>query len=313
MGGMRIGVGAWVAAIVLFAAAGVACNGSDPGATSSTSSSSSSSTDSPTTGSSSTTTTTGDSTTLIATTRETDAGDSSSTGTPSTSTSTTSTADNSSSSTGPAPFCGDGEQDPGEACDDGNLLDDDACTATCDLATCGDGLVQLGVEECDDGNLLDDDDCNNACISKYCTPSGQRAAFDTLGQNGASGCWDGNPCDNDHYNFIASDAQNFQSFGESISCTGPTACVAHVGVATFEDSFICQGRWDVLCDGELLGTIDTLGKPCIDSAMGNGCSIAFEARKCAEIELRAAPDGDSTFKCCEGNGPDSMIVAVSAW
>ena len=30
-----------------------------------------------------------------------------------------------------APFCGDGEVDPGEACDDGNADDGDACSATC--------------------------------------------------------------------------------------------------------------------------------------------------------------------------------------
>jgi cysteine-rich repeat protein len=310
---MGIGVETRAVAIVLFAAAVVACNGSDPGTTSSTSDSSTSSSNtgsssSSSTSSSSTTDSSSSSTSLTTTAPATDTGESSST-------SSSSTTDNSSSSssTGPAPFCGDGVQDPGEACDDGNFQDDDSCTSTCKLAVCGDGLVQLGVEECDDGNQLDDDDCNNACISKYCTPSGQRAALDTLGKNGASGCWDGNPCDNDLYSFIAADAQNFQAFGESISCTGATACVAHVGIATFEDSYICQGRWDVHCDGVLLGTLDTLGKPCVDSAMGNGCSIAFEARKCAEIELRAALDADATSKCCEGNGPDSMIVAVSAW
>lgn len=39
--------------------------------------------------------------------------------------------------------CGDGIVDPGEACDDGNLDDTDACTQACALAACGDGIVNL--------------------------------------------------------------------------------------------------------------------------------------------------------------------------
>src|SRR5690606_3094594 len=38
--------------------------------------------------------------------------------------------------------CGDGHLDPGEACDDGNRVDDDACTNACALPRCGDGIVQ---------------------------------------------------------------------------------------------------------------------------------------------------------------------------
>jgi cysteine-rich repeat protein len=48
--------------------------------------------------------------------------------------------------------CGNGRIDDGEACDDGNVADDDGCLSTCELATCGDGYFQkdpAGVEECD--------------------------------------------------------------------------------------------------------------------------------------------------------------------
>ncbi|MCA9687107.1 MAG: hypothetical protein KC457_33385, partial [Myxococcales bacterium] len=40
--------------------------------------------------------------------------------------------------TGPVPFCGDGNVDPGEDCDDGNDVDGDACTNDCIAAACGD-------------------------------------------------------------------------------------------------------------------------------------------------------------------------------
>ncbi len=54
--------------------------------------------------------------------------------------------------------CGDGRLDPenGELCDDGNTLDGDGCSATCQTVRCGDGVVQAP-EQCDDGNDVTDD------------------------------------------------------------------------------------------------------------------------------------------------------------
>jgi cysteine-rich repeat protein len=46
--------------------------------------------------------------------------------------------------------CGNGVVDSGEECDDGNLIDQDGCLATCKLNVCGDTFLNQGVEECDD-------------------------------------------------------------------------------------------------------------------------------------------------------------------
>ena len=73
-------------------------------------------------------------------------------------------------------FCGDGCVAGAETCDDGNMVDDDACRNNC--TRCGDG-VQNGNESCDDGNLVDDDACSNECVAPrlvFVTGSG--------GQNG---------------------------------------------------------------------------------------------------------------------------------
>jgi cysteine-rich repeat protein len=71
--------------------------------------------------------------------------------------------------------CGDGQVGADEACDDGNLLSNDACTELCALARCGDGFKRLdlgpedeGYERCDDNNARNDDDCLDTCVPARC-------------------------------------------------------------------------------------------------------------------------------------------------
>ena len=62
------------------------------------------------------------------------------------------------------PACGNDVIDTGESCDDGNLIDDDGCSAFCQVeATCGNGTQDAG-EGCDDGNNLSGDGCANCII-----------------------------------------------------------------------------------------------------------------------------------------------------
>lgn len=58
------------------------------------------------------------------------------------------------------PTCGNGAQDVGERCDDGNLIDGDGCSSSCVPEFCGDKVVNKKGEECDDGNPIDGDGCN---------------------------------------------------------------------------------------------------------------------------------------------------------
>jgi fibro-slime domain-containing protein len=68
--------------------------------------------------------------------------------------------------------CGDSTLEGGEACDDGNAIDGDRCSAACTLepdcssgtcaSKCGDH-VKLAPEECDDGNTRDGDGCSHDC------------------------------------------------------------------------------------------------------------------------------------------------------
>jgi cysteine-rich repeat protein len=69
-------------------------------------------------------------------------------------------------------WCGDGVLQPlrGETCDDGLLNNNDhlpdACRTTCELAHCGDGVLDSG-EECDDHNLFDGDHCAADCTWRF--------------------------------------------------------------------------------------------------------------------------------------------------
>ncbi|MCC6558096.1 MAG: DUF4215 domain-containing protein [Polyangiaceae bacterium] len=77
--------------------------------------------------------------------------------------------------------CGDGVTDPGEACDDGNTDDTDACLSTCVAASCGDGHVQAGTEQCDDSNAAGGDCCSSSCqIEPQCV--GESEPNGTCGQ-----------------------------------------------------------------------------------------------------------------------------------
>lgn len=83
------------------------------------------------------------------------------------------------------PFCGDGTLDPSEACDDGNNVDGDGCSANCTVeAYCGDGVLDPG-EQCDDGNNENGDGCSALCSNEGggqgCTPGywKQRQHFDS--------------------------------------------------------------------------------------------------------------------------------------
>ena len=58
--------------------------------------------------------------------------------------------------------CGNGILDPGEQCDDGNLVDGDGCDSNCTPTGCGNGVVTTG-EQCDDGNTTDGDCCSTTC------------------------------------------------------------------------------------------------------------------------------------------------------
>jgi cysteine-rich repeat protein len=59
-------------------------------------------------------------------------------------------------------LCRDSVVQADEECDDGNRVNGDGCSSTCELEACGDGVVQPS-EGCDDGNTTAGDGCDASC------------------------------------------------------------------------------------------------------------------------------------------------------
>lgn len=112
------------------------------------------------------------------------------------------------------PVCGDGQRAASEACDDGNTVGGDGCSADCfaveanftcptpgqlcvSTIVCGDGQV-TGNEQCDDGNAIGADGCSVTCQLEpgwACAIPGIRCAAAACGDGlvaGSEECDDGN-------------------------------------------------------------------------------------------------------------------------
>ena len=203
--------------------------------------------------------------------------------------------------------CGDGVvQMNVDECDDGNMTNTDACLNTCKTAKCGDMVVQAGVDECDDGNMVDTDACLNTCKTAKCG--------DGVVQAGVEQCDDGNMVDND-------------------SCSN--ACKSNVKKATCNDILTTMNMWGKTAKGVDLrawtnSTLHYIG------CNGDGCSptdfycnydaVAQKLSFGSKIgTVRAAVDpnnalGDtmpnSYAGCCSGplglcNAPDSNNNGVA--
>jgi cysteine-rich repeat protein len=154
--------------------------------------------------------------------------------------------------------CGNGVRQAGEACDDGNQIDEDGCTNACTLPTCGDGIAQAG-EECDDGNASDDDRCTKKCTwVRFKQIVGRDVAACALRTNGMVTCWDeevGAPVPPpDRFDSIAPGYCGVRIDG-TIACWG---AVQTVPAGTF--SRVAVG-WSFVCGVHTDGALDCAGAP----------------------------------------------------
>ena len=72
-------------------------------------------------------------------------------------------------------FCGNARIDAGEECDEGvlnSIVTNALCRPDCTYAECGDGIIDTAMESCDDGNVTNNDGCSASCaLERQATPT----------------------------------------------------------------------------------------------------------------------------------------------
>ena len=138
--------------------------------------------------------------------------------------------------------CGNGVVDPGELCDDGNLYSGDGCSGDClSDETCPNGYVDYAMgEQCDDDNAVSGDGCQQDCLAPVCGDS----VIDPWEE-----CDDGNATSGDGCSDLCHPEAGFSCMAGAPSVCSPTCGDGHVAGASNGEP--CD-------DGNLLG--------------GDGCS-----------------------------------------
>ena len=181
--------------------------------------------------------------------------------------------------------CGDGIVQAGvEDCDDGNDIDTDSCRSNCLPARCGDGVVQENVEACDDGNQDDADACKTDCTEAVCG--------DGIVQTGVETCDDGNQDDTDA---CRNDCTNARC-GDGVVQTGVEGC----DDGNIDETDACKNDCTVARCGD--GIIQAGVEACDDGNANetdrclNDCTQA----RCGDGIIRAGVEA-----CDDGNQDDT--------
>lgn len=207
--------------------------------------------------------------------------------------------------------CGDSEPDPGEVCDDGNMVGGDGCAADCltvepnavcpiagPCAYCGDGSLRTGHgtvpdEACDDGNQDADDGCSASCEveGRYqCPNPGEPCELCGDGRDEPNEqCDDGGYCvDGGGVVGARCDADADCASGSTCLPRGGDGCNATcTGV---EEFYTCNGP------DEGLDTCTRCGDGVVDAASGEVCD---DGGRCTGDDMTAC---DSDLDCAGVGG-----------
>ncbi len=229
----------------------------------------------------------------------TDTGSTTGTGTGSTTgtdtdTSTTGTDTGTSSTGAPDPFCGDGDIQPPEECDDGNDINTDTCVEGCKAAACGDGFVGPA-ETCDDGNQNDADECGNDCAPASCGDGKLQQGED---------CDDANKVDTDACLSTCKAA----SCGDGFVLAGKETCDDGNADETDACTTLCEAPscMDKLKSGSETD-VDCGGANCPDCELGQACAAPSDCKSGGcEGGLCVLAASCKALKAAQPNTPDGL-------
>jgi len=152
--------------------------------------------------------------------------------------------------------CGNTIIESGETCDDGNLINGDGCSSTCqtEVLLCGNGITQ-GTEQCDDGNTVSGDGCSSTCQTEGTTYCGDEIV-QTPNDNGQTEtCDDGNVVNGDGCSITCTTESGW-------GCSGaPSTCTQLCGNSVLDGTEECDGgvscQIDCSCPASYIPDLNT--------------------------------------------------------
>ena len=234
------------------------------------------------------------------------------------------------------PSCGDGVTNGSEECDDGDADDTDACLSSCELAACGDGVIQQGFEACDDGDTMSGNGCSMTCTIEpgfACAgaPSVCAAGCGDGTKAGVEGCDDGNQAGGD-----GCDAMCMVESGYACSGSAPSMCLSvcgdgiEIGAETCDDgddsggdgcSSTCMVETGYACSGSPSACAPVCGdgiklsvEMCEDGNVtaGDCCSSTCQVEASCEIEPNNTLGSANSFSAVSvGSNVQGLITPIS--
>lgn len=208
--------------------------------------------------------------------------------------------------------CGDTQQDPGEACDDGNTDGTDSCTDVCLENVCGDGRVYVGVEQCDEG-LNNGKGCDSAYGSS-CTACSLSCRYEVASgsfcgdgeKNGDEFC-DANDIPYTWYYAAATNVDN-KTFGTCAQLGNTMQHNGHQYVCS--DLGVCNGgpnNGNYCTDRQA----DCGGSQCVRPTCAESCTSSCPfVYSSVPLQLKTNQPGSATADSAEFNSYRSGSTAV---
>ncbi len=199
--------------------------------------------------------------------------------------------------------CGNGVLDGEELCDDGNRDNTDGCLNSCVPASCGDGVIRVGVEQCDDGNLASGDGCSADCMTEEVEPVCGNGVVEAGEQCDDGNRSNGDGCDSECQTETPQDQDHGDTPEEAMRITVPASVEASLFSGTDRDYFRFFATGTGVYMIETTGSTDTVcsvlfnGNPLAtddDSGVVNNCAIQQRLDAGRTYHIRVSGSGGAT-------------------
>lgn len=215
--------------------------------------------------------------------------------------------------------CGNGIQEIGEDCDDGNTLNKDGCSAICvhegTSPTCGNGNLDR-LEDCDDGNTKDGDGCSAKCLNEGSSSTCGNGVNRRGKTEPAEDCDDGNRVDGDGCSSICLNEGSISKLdvsvcGDGIIDPGEDCDEGGVCDGGARDGQACGKT--LQCPGDSTKTPPIAPGVCKPQKVVNGCSTS-----CTRVGNTAKTCGNGTVESnlgeqCDDKGPNDGCSPICLW